>query len=105
MRPWLQVLGVGGFVILFGFLSCGRQDGRLHAGDTVIPRLQGPIHWTAGATGDLRVRLCAKAVDAETERLLDFSAVGLRVNPMANIAFYSGDQRVGSQEVILSHRC
>ena len=105
MRPWLQVLGVAGFVILFGFLSCGHQDGRLRAGDTVIPRLQGSVHWTAGGTGDLRVRLCAKALDTETERLLDFSAVGLRVNPVANIAFYAGEQRLGSLEVVLSHRC
>src|SRR2546422_879845 len=105
MRQWKQGLGVAGLVILFGFSSCGQPSGRPRAGETVTLRLQSPALWTAGTTAGLGIRLYAKGADAETERLLDFSAIPLRVNPVANVAFYSGDQLLNSLEVALSHRC
>jgi hypothetical protein len=105
MRPWKPVLVVVGLVILLGFFSNGRQNGRPRAGETVTPNLEGPVRWTAGTMGELGVRLVARAADAKRARVLDFSAVPWRVNPVANIAFYCGDQPLRSLEVALSHRC
>jgi hypothetical protein len=105
MRQWMQALGIAGLVILFGLFSCRQPGGQPRAGETVTPRLQGPVHWTAGATGQLGVRLYAEGGDPDRARLLDFSAIPSRVNPVANIAFYGGDQPLSSLEVALSHRC
>ena len=105
MRPSMQMLGVAGLLILAGFFSCGQQTGRPHAGDTLRPQLEWPVQWTAGEPGGLGIRLYAKGRDDRGWRLLDFSAIPLNVNPIANITFYAGDQPLDSVAVALSHRC
>jgi hypothetical protein len=105
MQSWKQVLGVAGLLLLFGFFSCGQQQGRPLAGDTVTPQLEGPLHWTAGASGTLGVRLYASKADSQRGRLLDFRALPFHLNPVANIAFYAGEQPLQTLEVALSQRC
>jgi hypothetical protein len=105
MRQWKQVLGVAGLVVLVGFFVRDQQNGQPRAGETVTPHLEWPIQWTAGTMGELGVRLYAQQADAKGPRLLDFSAIPWRTSPLANIAFYCGDQQLSSLEVALSHRC
>jgi hypothetical protein len=105
MRYWIQALGVAAFIILFGLIQWGRQGGGPQAGDTVMPQLERPVLWTAGASGEVDIRLYAKGENDRTARLLDFGAIPLQVNPLAQITFYEDDQPLGSLEVALSHRC
>jgi hypothetical protein len=105
MRQWKQILGVAAIFILAAFYSFNQQDGRPHAGETVMPYLDVPLCWQGGSSAELGVRLCAKAEDGKAARLLGFSALPLNVNPVANIVFYRDDQPLSSHEVALSHRC
>jgi hypothetical protein len=105
MRQWMQVVGVAALVILVGLLNCSQQDGQPRAGETVTPRLEQPVYWTAGASGGLGVRLYARAAESGAERLLGFRAMPLDRNPVANIAFYRDEQLLSTLQVILSHRC
>lgn len=105
MRPWIQALGVAAIILLFGLFQWGQQRGRPRAGETVLPQLERPIVWTAGSRGELGIRLYAKGGDDKLGRLLDFGAIPSWVNPVAHIAFYAGEQSLGSQDVVLSHRC
>jgi hypothetical protein len=105
MRPWKHALGVAGIIILLGFFASSQQNGQPRAGETVTPYLEWPIQWTAGTRGELGVRLFAQGPEAKRPRLLDFSAIPLGVSPVANIAFFCGDQPLSSIAVVLSHRC
>jgi hypothetical protein len=105
MRQWKQTLGVAAILILAGLYSFNQQNGRPRAGETVMPHLDGAMSWQAGAQAELGVRLCAKADDGKAARLLDFSALPLNLNPVANIVFYRDDQELSSLQVALSHRC
>lgn len=105
MRQWVQAVGVAAFLILFGFSSCGDQNGRPRAGDTVTPQLEWPVLWTAGQPGDLGIRLYTQAKGDQRRRLLNFGSIPLHVNPVANLTFYRGDEPLSSPEIPLSHRC
>src|SRR5205823_12628257 len=102
---WTRALWAAGFVLVLGVIMNGRQQGRPRAGETVTPRLEGPVHWTAGTSGDLGIRLYAQGPDAKRGRLLGFGALPWGVDPMAQIVFYEGSEFLRSVDVALSHRC
>jgi hypothetical protein len=105
MRQWMQAVGMVGLVVLVGLCQCSQENGRPRAGETVTPHLAQPVFWTAGASGGLGVRLYAKGADAKAARWLDFGAIPWDVNPVADLAFYRGDQPLSTLQVALSHRC
>jgi hypothetical protein len=105
MRQAMQVLGVASLFVVVGIVSFSHQDGQPRAGETVVPLLDRPVSWTAGASGGLAVRLYARAADTDVERLLGFRALPWDRNPVAHISFYAGAQPLSTLEVVLSHRC
>ncbi len=104
MRWRILSVTMVGLVAVFSLLGCA-SDRRPQPGDTVTPKLDGRLIWTAGDPGQLAVRLVAQGKDDARPRLLDFSGVPTKVNPVGTIQFYEGDSELSTLEVKLSHRC
>lgn len=104
MRWRFVGVSLTGLLVVIGLSGCG-SEARPRPGDTVRPTLAGSLIWTAGQTGQIAVRLQAQGQDDPRPRWLDFSGVPRKVDPIATIHFYEGDQELSPIEVKLSHRC
>jgi hypothetical protein len=88
---------------LLGLSGCG-NGGRPRPGDTVSPKLDRPIQWTAGKPGQIDVRLQAQGKDEATPRALNFIN-GVADNPVADVTFFAGSHELTTAKLTLSHRC
>jgi hypothetical protein len=84
-------------------VGCGDVAG-LREGDVVVPILEAPKQWNAGAHGQISVRLQAKGKDG-SKRPLGFDGIPENSNPRATVTFYFDRQAQPPIEVALDHRC
>ena len=106
MRRTLFLFGAAGLACLALLSACGLQTGPpARSGETVTPRLNEAIQWSAGKPGQMGVRLIAHGKDSPAGRTLGFSGIPDDVNPVAAVTFFQGEQSLPPVTVTLDHRC
>jgi hypothetical protein len=105
MRSWEYTLLAIVLVALGFYWFRSPGGGQPRAGDTVIPVLAGPVDWTAGQGGEIRVRLEARNKDGSSTRPLGFEGVPSKADPVLRIVFFQGSLAQSPIEIKLSHRC
>jgi hypothetical protein len=106
MRRTLWFLGVTGLLAVAGLSACNKQTAAPpRQGETVLPRLSGDVHWTAGRPGQLGVRLVARGQDSSGPRTLSFDGLPEDANPVATVTFFEGERALAPVTVTLDHRC
>jgi hypothetical protein len=95
-----------GLLALIALSACNMHTGAPpRPGETVLPQLNGEVHWTAGRPGQLGVRLVARGPDGAGQRALGFAGIPDDANPVATVTFFEGERSLATVTVPLDHRC